>query len=189
MADPTCRVAPVKLTPADASAFRQVLGCFPTGVAVVTTRLRDVAYGITVNAFSALSLRPPLVLCCVRRGSRFLHGLAQTRTFAVNVLADHQMEIASAFANATRSDADTRWFGQWQSELGSPLIEGAAAWVDCRLERVHDGGDHVICVGRVEGLAADETRKSLVFDRGQFREVGYAWYLPTELGGLCWPVA
>ncbi len=183
------RVESVELKSADPASFRRVVGCFPTGVAIVTTRLRDVAYGITVNAFSALSLRPPLVLCCIRRGSRFLQGLAQTGTFAVNVLADHQIELASAFATSTRSDVDNSWFGRWCAPSGAPLIEGAAAWLDCRLDRAHDGGDHVICIGRVAGLNSDKTRKSLVFDRGQFREVGHSWYLPSGADGLCWPVA
>ena len=178
----------IELLPATPTGFRSVLGCFPTGVAVVTTRVHEVAYGITINAFTAVSLRPPLVLCCIRRGSRFLHGLAQTKLFAVSVLADHQMDIATFFADRSRTDGDRWGMGHRVSPLGSPLIEGAAAWLDCRLERVHDGGDHVICLGRVEGLLSDRGQKSLVFDRGEFRRVGIPWADEMEDNSLSWPV-
>lgn len=189
MSDLACELtAPAVLAPASPASFRSVLSCYPTGVTVVTTHLRNRAYGITVNAFSAVSLSPPLVLACIRRGSRFLHGLAQTKVFAVSVLADHQIAIARAFANSSRGETDTQEFGQWRSPLGSPLIEGAVAWLDCRLERVHDGGDHVICLGRVDGLASYKARRSLVFNRGEFCELGGPWADPADAASLCWPV-
>jgi flavin reductase (DIM6/NTAB) family NADH-FMN oxidoreductase RutF len=155
---------------------------------VVTTRLHEVAYGITVNAFTAVSLRPPLVLVCIRRGSRFLQGLAQTKLFAVSVLAEHQMDTAKRFADPMHKDQANEWIGHRISPLGSPLLDGAAAWLDCRLDRVHDGGDHVICLGRVEGLQSVRGRKSLVFDRGEFRRVGVPWADEMDDNGLSWPV-
>lgn len=188
MAEPACQLAPpMELAPSSPASFRSVLGCFPTGVAVVTTRLGNRAYGITVNAFSAVSLRPPLILTCISRGSRFLHGLAQTKVFAVSVLSEQQVGIARAFANSSRAQTEAQWFSELRSPLGSPLIEGAVAWLDCKLERVHDGGDHVICLGRVDGLAAFKARRSLVFNKGEFCEVG-SWTDPADAATLCWPV-
>lgn len=155
----------------DALAFRQVLGAYPTGVTVVATR--DGAgepCGLTVNSFSSVSLDPPLVLVCIDKGASSHDRLLASGTFAVSVLAVGQGGVASRFASdpSELRFAEVDWY---EGPTGDPIMGGAAAWLACDLDVVHEAGDHSILVGRVVDLGLGE-EEALVFYRGAYGRVG-----------------
>lgn len=149
----------------DARELRAALGAFATGVAIVTTRAEGVLHGLTVNSFASVSLDPPLVLWSLDRRSHSLAAFETASAFAVNVLGLHQADIARRFA---RHGAE-RFAGLALSEglERAPLIGDCVATFECRRVATHDGGDHVIFVGRIERYRADH-RPGLVFSRGKF---------------------
>jgi 3-hydroxy-9,10-secoandrosta-1,3,5(10)-triene-9,17-dione monooxygenase reductase component len=159
----------MSLEPAE---FRRVLGHWLTGVCIVTTRdPGGPVRGLTVNAFSALSLEPPLVLICVARTSDSHEAIRTGGAFAVNVLGADQERIARRFSSKL-SAAKFDGLACRDAVTGSPILEDAIAWIDCRLREALDGGDHTIFVGDV--VAADATDGDpLAFFRG-----GYGRFRP-----------
>lgn len=152
----------------DPSAFRAVLGRYATGVTIVTTRGADRRLsGLTVNSFTSVSLEPPLVLFCLDRAAGSGPAFAASDCFAVNILAGDQATVSARFADPVAprfvDDGTTVW------ETGAPILNDALAALDCRVHARHDGGDHVILVGRVlrAGVLRDEP--PLVYWRGGYR--------------------
>ncbi|WP_158044686.1 flavin reductase family protein [Skermanella pratensis] len=154
----------------DRRAFRNALGCFATGITVVTT-VNDAGetFGLTANSFSSVSLDPPLVLFCLGRSSNALDVFTASGRFAVNVLAEAQRDLSVRFSTAIGD----RWDGvEWEAwETGSPILKGCLASLDCITEAVHDGGDHVILVGRVKRLASVAEGKPLLYYKGDYARV------------------
>lgn len=149
----------------DSRAFRRALGQYPTGVTVVTAMDDGQPIGMAVNSFAAVSLEPALILWSIRRQSAAAQAYSQASHFAVNILAADQLEISRLFG-APNPDR----FGQinWSpGEYGSPLIAGAIAQLQCRLDVVHDGGDHLILIGHVDHYARF-AGEPLVFSQGQY---------------------
>jgi len=156
----------------DPSTMRRVLGHFPSGVTIVTGTTPEGPHGFTCQSFASLSLDPPLVLVLPGRSSSSWPKIEATGRFCVNVLAEGQQELSTAFA---RSGGDKFAGVAWAaSGLGSPVLQGATAWIDCTLHDVHDGGDHLIVVGAVHDLGAAGETAPLVFHRG-----GYARTSPS----------
>ncbi|SFF54613.1 flavin reductase family protein [Blastococcus tunisiensis] len=154
-----------------AERFRHALSQFASGVTVITTGTvgTSTAAGCTVSAFSSLSLDPPLVLACIARGKYMHKQLAEAEHFAVNVLSDHQRDVAMTFARAS----EDRFAGVpvRAGHDGVPLLQGAVAHLECTRYAVHDGGDHDIVVGRVEQV--EVTRgEPLVYAGGHFLDLG-----------------
>lgn len=150
----------------DPSTMRAVLGNFPSGVTIVTGTTPDGPVGFTCQSFASLSLDPPLVLVLPGRSSTSWPPIEASGRFCVNVLAEHQGELSTTFAT---SGADKFAGVEWaSSDLGSPILAGAVAWIDCTLHAVHDGGDHLIVVGAVHDLGAVEETGPLVFHRGAY---------------------
>lgn len=151
----------------DAPEFRRVLGHWPTGVAVVTARARDGRpRGLTANAITSVSLDPPLVLVCVDLGADTRGAIEESAAFVVNVLDAGSESLARRFADEGRTDK----FGDmaYRSEAsGAPVLDAALAWIDCALETTHEGGDHVIYVGRVLAGGA-RNGEPLLFFRGGY---------------------
>lgn len=145
--------------------FRRVMGCFATGVTVVATRRPDgEPVGLTVNAFTSVSLDPPLILICIHRNANAHHHLLQAGHFGMSFLEADQGELAVRFSMA---DADDRFrdMAVVDGPLGSPLIQGALAWMECRVREAHSGGDHSIIVAEVDDCEAGEG-DPLLFFRG-----------------------
>lgn len=156
-----------------ARALRDVLGSFPTGVAVVTASGTNGAlYGVTVNSFNSVSLDPPLVLFSLCRTLLSLEGILKTGAFAINFLRDDQAHLSMRFANA-RSD---KWQGVEfrPGATGSPVLVPALAVLECRPYAQYDGGDHVIVVGQVVHVEMDSARHPLVFFRGRYHTLLHA---------------
>ncbi len=143
------------------------MGRFPTGVTVVASTARDgTPVGLTVNSFTSVSLDPPLVLVCIDRGSSSHDPIVEGGGFAVSILADDQEKVARRFAfdpSETRFDA----VGWRPSGAGSPVLDGSAAWVDCRLEEIIPAGDHSILLGHVIESGVSD-REPLVFHGGNY---------------------
>ncbi len=156
----------------DTRRFRDVLGCFATGVAIVTTRRADGSpEGLTVNSFTSVSLDPPLVLFSLDRHGRCAGPFSQASHFAVHILGSSQTELSRMFA--TRGG--TEWSRiDWTAGLGGcPLLPGDLATLQCAVHARHDGGDHMIVIGRVLSLRHSEG-DPLVYFRGRYRGIAPA---------------
>ncbi len=158
----------------DVKTFRRALGCFATGITVITVAAGDDGsepLGVTINSFASVSLEPPLVLFCLGRASRVYRGFTTGRAFAVNVLAEDQGPLSMHFAS---SDQQRRWIGVAISrhEDGIPLLAGCLAHLHCATEAIHHGGDHAIVVGRVLSLDWRADGHPLLYVRGRYGRVG-----------------
>ncbi|CAA9475601.1 MAG: Nitrilotriacetate monooxygenase component B [uncultured Solirubrobacteraceae bacterium] len=146
--------------------FRDVVGTFPTGVTVVTA---PGPAGLTTNAFTSVSLEPPLVLVCFDNTSRTLPAVRECRRFAVNVLRAGQEELATLFAS--KAVAEEKFASVTHTvEHGVPVLDDALAWMACEVVDLVDAGDHTIGIGRVNALEASEG-EPLLFVRGAYRTV------------------
>ncbi|WP_217423938.1 flavin reductase family protein [Agromyces sp. Marseille-P2726] len=156
--------------------FRDVLGHFPTGVAVITSVGDDgQPIGMAVGSFTSVSLDPPLVAFLPDRGSSTFPAIRNAGRFCVNVLAGGQEDICRTFA--TRG-ADRFGSVEWRPapHTGSPVLDGVVAWIDCELGDVHEAGDHDIVIGRVLHLEVANPTLPLLFFQG-----GYGTFAPRSL--------
>jgi flavin reductase (DIM6/NTAB) family NADH-FMN oxidoreductase RutF len=159
--------------PIEPQVFRAVMGHFPTGVTAVTALDDGEPVGMTVGSFTAVSLDPPLVAFLPGRRSHTWARIRNAGSFCVNVLTCEQLELCSALAT---NHHDKFGAVAWHpAGSGSPVIDGALAWIDCAIDAVHPAGDHDIVVGRVLALEADVAAPSgpLLFFRG-----GYGRFSP-----------
>lgn len=153
----------------DERSFRKALGCFPSGVAVVTTT--DAAgrpVGVTVSSFTSLSLNPPLVLFCLDRRTSGLDAFREGG-FSVNVLRETQREVSIRFAS--RRDDKFAGLECRTGTTGAPLLPNCLAVLECSTERVIDGGDHDIFIGRVEHMEHQTGGQPLLYFRGAYARV------------------
>lgn len=151
-------------------ALRQVLGSYPTGVAVVTTRTADGrAVGLTINSFASLSLDPALVLWSLVDRSPNLVAFREAPHFAISVLGDDHQALAQRFATGGLPD---KFEGVEVREApeGLPVIDGAVATLVCALDRHVAAGDHLLFIGRVLRMDRREG-EPLVFHRGRFAAI------------------
>lgn len=136
--------------PIEANHFRQVMARFATGITVVTLPDTPYCHGITVNAFASVSLAPPLVLTCIDRAAHAHDLLARVEVWAVNVLSESQQALSEHFALPWDGTRDPlAGIAHRPGATGAPLLDGCVAWLECRLLRGYDGGDHSIYLGEV----------------------------------------
>jgi len=162
------------MAPFTSKDFRATVGSFATGVTVVTTRGEAHAYGMTANAFSSVSLDPPLVLVCVMSHSEGSEHIERNQCFAVNILRAEQEPLSRYFASRDRPRGRDA-FAEVPHRIaasGSPILNGAIGYLDCRLHGSHNAGDHEIFIGEVLELGFDPDGQPLVFHAGQYRAVG-----------------
>lgn len=154
--------------------FRDTVGAFATGVTVITTRGEEHAYGMTANAFSSVSLDPPLVLVCTIARSEGSEHLRSNGVFAVNILGTDQEPLSRYFASKERPRGRDAFadVAHRAATSGSPILEGALAYLDCRLHAEHEAGDHDIFIGEVLEIGSREHSEPLIFHRGQYRLLG-----------------
>ncbi len=152
--------------------MRDVMGHFATGVTVVTARDDEgAAVGTTANAFSSVSLDPPLLLACLSRSSETLAAIRETGRFAINILADEQRHHSDRFAK--KGDAVRAHEVEFADhDLGVPTIPGALATIACEVEAIHPAGDHEIVVGLAHHLEHREPgARPLLFYRGSYSQI------------------
>ncbi|WP_019643860.1 flavin reductase family protein [Novispirillum itersonii] len=152
--------------PFDERAFRKAMGCFATGVTVVTSvDAEGLPVGVTVNSFTSVSLDPPLVLFCLHKQSSAVPAFSEGR-FAVNVLREDQKEVSIAFAS--REGKNWNGIASRPGLGGVPLLDHCIAHLECSVHTVSDGGDHVIVIGRVENLEMQAGGQPLLYYRGAY---------------------
>lgn len=158
---------------ADSKMFRGALRTLATGVTVVTSAGDEWPCGVTANAFTPVSLVPPLVLVCLSTTSSSAQTITRNRVFAINVLSADQEWLARRFASPTRPRglAAFRDLPHRTGSTGAPILDGVACWLDCRLTAMHVAGDHNIAIGEVVGFDGDQSREPLVFHAGRYRVV------------------
>jgi 3-hydroxy-9,10-secoandrosta-1,3,5(10)-triene-9,17-dione monooxygenase reductase component len=162
----------METTPAvDPARYREVVGSFATGVAIVTAKGDDGPAGLTTNAVTSLSLEPLLLLVAFDNGSRTLPVVRQAGRFAVNVLRAGQEDLARIFASKRVAEEKFEAVTHTVAH-GVPVIDDALAWIACDLESLTPAGDHTIGIGRVTHLSADDAAGAgndpLLFFRGGF---------------------
>lgn len=158
--------------PPQRAALRAAFGAFATGITVVTAG-REQPRGMTANSFTSVSLDPALALVCVLRSSALHAAVLESGQFAVSVLGEDQERVARYFADRSRPRGD-REFEPVATRpgrcTGAPILDGALAWVECRLAAVYNGGDHAIFLGSVLDVGHEPAAAgALVYYRGTFR--------------------
>ena len=151
----------------DARAFRHTVGQFVTGVTVIATEVDGSIKAMTANAFTSLSLDPPLVLFCVKHTAHLGERMHSAKGFSVNILGQEQQALSTYFAGAWKEPSPPPFvFTDWE---GGPRLDGCAAALGCAVETIYEGGDHWIVVGRVLALYRSEpARPPLVFCSGRY---------------------
>ena len=155
----------------DGRELRNALGRFATGVCLITLETSDGdALALTANSFSSVSLDPPLVLWNLQNNSDVFEHYAQGQYFAINILADNQQSLSDSYARKGEHSLDPDHFRR--GVKGSPVINGALVSFECELEATHEGGDHLIIVGRVLEMTAADGGDPLLFFGGAYRALG-----------------
>jgi flavin reductase (DIM6/NTAB) family NADH-FMN oxidoreductase RutF len=152
--------------PIDPDRFRLVLGHLPTGVTVVTAHHPGGPAAMSANSVTSVSLQPPLILFCPAKSSTSWPLIRESGRFCVNVFAAHHGEISKRFA----AQGVDRFDGvAWHARASGPALDDAVAWIECTIDAVHEGGDHLIVVGAVDRLDVREGEADpLVFFRGRY---------------------
>ncbi|HVL79281.1 MAG TPA: flavin reductase family protein [Sphingomicrobium sp.] len=159
-------------TGSDPRTLRDALGCFATGVTVVTCIDGSGApFGLTANSFTSVSLDPPLLLVCVHKAAASAAAMIAAQRFAVNVLQTGQQPASIRFS----TKAEDR-FGQsdWScGEFGAPVLKESLGVFECERHAVHDGGDHHILIGHVLKASFDPNLDPLLYFRGRYRRLHF----------------
>jgi 3-hydroxy-9,10-secoandrosta-1,3,5(10)-triene-9,17-dione monooxygenase reductase component len=149
--------------------FREVLGHFASGVTVVTAIDDAGPVGFTCQAFMSLSLEPPLVAIAPGKSSTSWPRIKPIGAFCVNMLADDQEALCRDFAISGADKGDKFSGVGWSpGPAGAPVLDGAVAWIACRIVAVHDAGDHELIVAEVVDTGVDIHGRPLLFYRGGF---------------------
>ena|SRR6267154_434175 len=159
------------LTP---SQFREALGFFATGVTIVTVDLDGEVHGMTANAFASVSLNPLLLLVCVDHSARTHAHLHSKKRFGINILSEDQRLISEYYARPAYSheraeeEAGARFDRTVQ---GTPILQGALAYLECKLQSTQEAGDHTVFIAEVEDVVVRQG-DPLLFFRGKYRGIG-----------------
>lgn len=160
-------------TGSDARTFRDALGCFATGVTIVTAVApAGTPVGLTANSFTSVSLDPPLLLVCIANTAGSADVLRNATHFGVNVLQIGQQPTSNRFAGKGEDRfATTPWE---PSEAGVPVLTGSLASFECQHFSLSEGGDHFILVGQVLKATYEPRRDPLLYFRGKYRRLHFA---------------
>ena len=154
------------MSPVDPDTFKNALASWASGVTVLTTEHEGQVYGITASSFSTLSMDPLLVLVCIQNGNHLERMVPASGKFAVSVLASDQETISNHFAISGRDPGpDLDGVETFTDQTGCPILSGSITHLDCELESMLPGGDHVIALGRVVGAASDAEKEPLLYFR------------------------
>src|SRR5689334_6818800 len=155
----------------DPRTLRDALGCFATGVTVVTCLSDGGPAGITVNSFTSVSLDPPLLLVCLHKQAASASALVAASHFAINVLQNEQQPASITFSTRVEDRFGTT---PWScGEAGAPILEESLCVFECERFAVYDGGDHHILVGQVIKASFDTSLDPLLYFRGRYRRLHF----------------
>ena len=151
----------------DARAFRHTVGQFATGVTVIAIDTGESVRAMTANAFTSVSLDPPLVLFCVKKNAHLGELVHSATGFSINILGQPQQDLSTYFAGGWKEPSPPPFsFTPWE---GGPRLDGCVAALGCAVETIYEGGDHWIVIGRVLALYRSEpARPPLVFCAGRY---------------------
>ncbi|HET7686925.1 MAG TPA: flavin reductase family protein [Candidatus Limnocylindria bacterium] len=161
------------MTDDEARALRAMMGRFATGVTVVAARHGPLLAGMTANAIASISIDPPLLMASVNRRAETHEAIVGSHAFAVSVLAAGQQSLADCFAQPITADklqrfCDAPWH---EGETGSPILDGAIAYFDCRVSARHDGGTHSVFIGEIVAGGYDPTVEPLIWFGSRYRSL------------------
>lgn len=167
------------LTDEQRGALRAMMARFATGVTVVAARHGPLLAGMTANAIASISINPPLMMASIGQKSETHGAILGSHSFALSVLSDGQRGLADCFAQPTTAAklqrfCDAPWH---EGETGSPILDGAIAYFDCRLVAKHAGGDHTIFIGEIVAAGFDEGAEPLIWYGSRYR-----WLAAEEPG-------
>src|ERR1700674_3828048 len=168
--DTICFTKAQNLMSLNQAEFRKAMGCFATGVTIITVNLEGEVHGMTANAFASVSLDPQLVLVCVDHKARTHAHLHAKKRFGVNVLAQSQRAVSDYYARPDRTAEQEVGARFDRTPHGTPVLHGALAYLECRLHTVQEAGDHTIFIAEVEDLVVREG-EPLLFFQGKYREM------------------
>lgn len=155
--------------PIDGRELRNAMGLFATGVTVITTKdASGKHFGLTANAFSSLSLDPPMLLICVDKGVDCYDCFEESKVFGVNFLSSTQEEVSTRFATKGIEKFEGLSFSL--GKFGVALLDGALAHFECKVAHAYDGGDHTIYVGAIDNFATVGA-DPLLFFQGKYRSL------------------
>jgi len=153
----------------DPIAFRNSLGNFPTGVALITVNCKNFGdLGLTVNSFASVSLDPPLILWSINKSSDLFETFIDTETFTVNILSEDQQDISTQFSK--KSQHSLKGYDWQRTKNGCLFAPNSLVHFDCTTFEQIDGGDHIIFVGKVTDFV-NRGGKPLVFSQGKYRKI------------------
>lgn len=156
--------------PIEKNQLRQVMGHFATGVTIITTLNKaGQMHGLTANAFTSVSLEPPLLLISVDKKAESWPAFEESRVFTVNILADDQEGLSRKFAVSGGNKFEGVAYRLGAN--GAPILDGALAFIECTLYAAYEGGDHSIYLGEIQQAEIREG-KPLLFFRGGYRALG-----------------
>jgi len=156
--------------PIEKNQLRQVMGHFATGVTIITTFNKDgQMHGLTANAFTSVSLEPPLLLISVDKKAESYPAFEESKVFTVNILADEQESLSRKFAVSGGNKFEGVAYRKGGN--GAAILDGTLAHIECTLYATYEGGDHTLYLGEIQEAEVREG-KPLVFYRGGYRAIG-----------------
>lgn len=147
--------------------LRDALGCFATGVTVVTTRYKDEDIGMTCSSFNSVSLDPAMALWNIQKDAASLEAFHNSGGYTVSVLGEHQGEMAMRFTQGEQEERFKGIDGQ-RAPSGRVIIPNCIAWFDCDLHQVIEAGDHDILLANIQHYDFSKQGAGLIFERSQF---------------------
>lgn len=159
------QIQPVQQTGDVSARLRRVFAEFTTGVAVVTSATPRGPVGMTVNSFTSVSLDPPLILVCLANSALTTRVVTEAGSFAISILCRNQRPVCDNFARCGHDKF--RGVGANTAATGAPVIDGALAYIDCRVYKVLAAGDHLVVIGAVAEAATLSGGEPLTFFRGR----------------------
>ncbi len=158
---------------AERRRMRDLMARFATGVSVVAARHGPLLAGMTANAIASISVDPPLMMASIGKRAETHTAIIGSHAFAISILADDQQELAECFARPTTAEKLTGFCGAaWhEAETGSPVLEGALAYFDCRLTERFDGGDHTMFLGEIVAAGFREDARPLLWYASSYQRL------------------
>jgi len=157
----------------DSEKFKKALGLFATGVTIVTgVTPQGEPVGITVNAFTSVSLEPPLVLVCLGNNTGCLEAFCEGEHFAINILDENQQALSKVFAGPQEHKFKDRTYETWDNDC--PILSECLVNLECRRVNVFEAGDHVILLGRIEGIEYSNSGRPLLYYQSAYGRLGDA---------------
>jgi flavin reductase (DIM6/NTAB) family NADH-FMN oxidoreductase RutF len=156
--------------------FRKALSCLAAGVSIISTERSGDRRGVTATAICSVSASPPTILACVNTATGTCQMIRETGRFAVNLLAEHHQDVAEIFAGRSGLQGDDRFdHGDWVAGdvHGLPILEGALAAIECRVDHMVEAGTHLVFFGIIEGVYVAD-HPPLLFHGGRFHALPVA---------------